>query len=71
VLAQPAVASLPYPFQGHLVAPIKRAALDQVRSELAPFWSGQSVAILRHERAADLFAELIQADGRAARRSQI
>jgi nitronate monooxygenase len=71
VLAQPAVASLPYPFQGHLVAPIKRAALDQARSELAPFWSGQSVAILRHQRAADLFDELIQADGPAATRSQI
>jgi nitronate monooxygenase len=71
VLAEPAVAKLPYPFQGHLVAPIKRAALDQARSEWAPFWSGQSVAILRHQRAADLFAELVQVDGRAARRFQI
>jgi nitronate monooxygenase len=71
VLAQPAIAALPYPFQGHLVGPIKRAALERGRAELAPFWSGQSVAILRHHGAAELFAELLQVDGRAARRFQI
>jgi nitronate monooxygenase len=71
VLAQPAVAALPYPFQGHILGPVKRAALEQGRGDLAPSWSGQSVAILRHQRAADLFAELIQVDGRAAARFQI
>jgi nitronate monooxygenase len=60
VLESPALAHLPYPFQGHLVASLKQAALARGRSDLAPFWSGQSVPLIRHERAAELFEALVR-----------
>jgi nitronate monooxygenase len=58
-LADPGVARLPYPYQGHLVGAIKQAALAAGRPDLAPFWSGQSATLIRHHRAAELFAALI------------
>lgn len=63
-LADPAVARLPYPFQGDLVAPIKHAALASGRFDLAPFWSGQSAALVRHTQAAPLFASLVESTAR-------
>ena len=56
----PALARLPYPFQGHLVSALKRAALDRGRFDLVPFWSGQSAVLVRHTRAADLFDALVR-----------
>ena len=58
-LANPALARVPYPFQGHLVAAIKQAALAKGRQDLVPFWSGQSVGLIRHVRATDLFEALV------------
>jgi len=59
-LADPTLARLPYPFQGHLVAPLKQAALTRERIDLAPLWSGQAVGLVRHHRAADLVSALVR-----------
>jgi nitronate monooxygenase len=61
------VRHLPYPYQGHLVAAIKQSAFDRGRPDLAPFWSGQSAPLIRHSRAADLFAAICR-DASGARR---
>ena len=58
-LESPSLARLPYPFQGHLVAALKQAALTHGRPDLAPFWSGQSAPLIRHHRAAALFDALV------------
>jgi len=63
-LSEPTAARLPYPFQGHLVSGIKQAALAASRSDLAPMWSGQSVGLVRHTRAAELFASLVDETAR-------
>ena len=62
-VSDPAFARLPYPFQGHLVSGIKQAALAASRSDLAPMWSGQSVGLVRHTQAVQLFAALIDEAG--------
>jgi nitronate monooxygenase len=54
------VPHLPYPYQGHLVAAIKRTALERGRPDLAPFWSGQAAPLIRHAKAADLFDDVIR-----------
>jgi nitronate monooxygenase len=59
-LADPTLARLPYPFQGHLVAALKQAALTRERIDLAPLWSGQAVGLIRHDRAADLVSGLVR-----------
>jgi len=58
-LESPSLNLLPYPFQGHLVAALKQAALAHGRPDLAPFWSGQSAPLIRHYRAAALFDALV------------
>ncbi|MEO5821028.1 MAG: nitronate monooxygenase [Vicinamibacteraceae bacterium] len=66
-LSAPSIARLPYPFQGHLVASLKQAALARGRADLAPFWSGQAVPLITHTSASDLFDSLVRdgpADGR-------
>jgi nitronate monooxygenase len=55
----PAVARLPYPYQGHLISGIKQAALAASRPDLAPMWSGQSVGLVRHTKAAELFSSVL------------
>jgi nitronate monooxygenase len=67
-LESPALARLPYPFQGHLVGALKRAALAQGRFDLAPFWGGQSASLVTHTRAADLFHSLVAGAERASSR---
>jgi nitronate monooxygenase len=49
----------PYPVQAWLTAQYKQAAVAQERADLLPLWSGQSAALIRHRRAADLFASLV------------
>ncbi len=67
-LESPTIARLPYPFQGHLVAALKQAALAQGRVELVPFWGGQSAPLIAHTAAAALFASLVaSADALAPR----
>lgn len=54
------VPHLPYPYQGDLVAAVKRSALAHGRADLAPFWSGQAAPLIKHTRAAELFDALVR-----------
>lgn len=60
----------PYPFQGYYLGPLKRAAIEQGRTDLLSLWSGQAAPLVRHREAAVLFRELVaettQALGAAA-----
>ena len=67
-LESPTLARLPYPFQGQIVGALKRAALDQGRFDLVPFWGGQSARLVTHTRAADLFRSLVAGAERASSR---
>ena len=50
----------PYPMQAWLTAQYKQAAIARGRSDLLALWSGQSAPLIRHRKAGDLFAELLQ-----------
>jgi nitronate monooxygenase len=49
---------LPYPWQNALTGMLKRAAMAKNRADLMSLWSGQSAALLRHQRASELIASL-------------
>ncbi len=49
----------PYPLQGLFMRPLRKAALEQGRTDLISFWSGQSAPLIKHHRAKDLFNSLI------------
>jgi nitronate monooxygenase len=48
--------AVPYPFLGAVTAPLRKAAQEQGRADLAGFWSGQSGALARRRPAAEIFA---------------
>ena len=50
----------PYPAQAWLTARYKQAAIEQGRSDLLSLWSGQGAPLIRHHKASDLFAALVQ-----------
>ncbi len=56
----PTLARLPYPFQGHLIAALKQAALAHGRDDLVPFWSGQAAPLITHTSAPALFEALVR-----------
>jgi nitronate monooxygenase len=56
-----AAPAVPYPFLGALTAPLRKAAQDQGRADLAGFWSGQSGALTQRRPAADIFAYFAEA----------
>lgn len=47
---------VPYPLLGAVTAPLRKAAQEQGRADLAGFWSGQSGALARRRPAAEMFA---------------
>ncbi|MFT3707841.1 MAG: nitronate monooxygenase family protein [Archangium sp.] len=49
---------LPYPIQNWFVGTLKQAAVEQRRSDLIAMWAGQAAPLVRHHKAAELFAEL-------------
>lgn len=51
-------APLPYPRQGALTSPLKRAAIRQGRAEWTPLYAGQGAPLLRHRTVAELMATL-------------
>lgn len=56
----PRLAELPpFPIQSWFVAQLRDAALAAENPELMSLWSGQIAPALRHRRAADLFASLV------------
>jgi nitronate monooxygenase len=48
-----------YPVQAWLTAQLKQAALAQGRADVLSLWSGQSAALIRHRKAAELFVALV------------
>src|SRR5262249_58281151 len=44
----------PFPYQSHLVRPLRNAALAQGRTDVMALWSGQAAPLLRHRDAAAL-----------------
>jgi nitronate monooxygenase len=50
----------PYPAQCWAMAPLRAAALAKGKIDLVNLWSGQSAALLRHRKADELFASLVQ-----------
>ncbi|MET0552655.1 MAG: nitronate monooxygenase [Vicinamibacteria bacterium] len=58
-LAREGPAPLPYPVQGDLLSPLRRAALAQDRADLVSLWAGQAAPLARHRRARDVFEALV------------
>jgi nitronate monooxygenase len=50
---------LPFPLQTRLMAPLRAAALEQEKTDLINFWSGQNAADLKHTKATELMQSLI------------
>lgn len=50
---------LPFPVHGHLLRGLREEALKQGRLDLVALWSGQSVRLITHRRAGELFDSLI------------
>ena len=48
-----------YPVQAWLTGQLKPKAIAARRADLLPLWSGQSAALIRHRKAADLVASLV------------
>lgn len=55
---------LPFPLQTRLIAPLKAAALEQGKTDMVSFWSGQNTAVLKHHKAHELMQELIVETGK-------
>lgn len=61
-----ALQALPYPAQNALTAPLRRAAAEAGDASRLALWAGQNAPLLRHRRAAELFAFLLaDAEARA------
>ena len=52
--------TLPYPLPSELLAPLRTAALARDRVDLVSLWAGQATPLVRHRRARDLFAALVE-----------
>jgi nitronate monooxygenase len=50
---------LPYPVQGHLLRGLREEALRQGRLDLVALWAGQSVRLVKHRKATELFESLV------------
>lgn len=48
----------PYPAQGWFTGQLKKAAIEQGRTDLMSLWCGQSAGLLKHRSAADLLNDL-------------
>lgn len=53
--------AVPYPFLGAVTAPLRKAAQEQGRADLAGFWSGQSGSLARRRPATEIFAYFAEA----------
>ena len=49
-----------YPAHSWILAPLRAAALAQGRSDLVALWAGQAAPLIRHRKAGELFAALVQ-----------
>ena len=58
------IARSPLGVHGWLTAQLRGAALAAGRTDLVSLWSGQGAPLLRHRRARELFAWLVEDTGR-------
>lgn len=54
---------LPFPYQAHLVRPLREAALAQGRTDVLALWSGQAAPLLRERDAVALLQTLLAETG--------
>lgn len=54
------LAPLPYPIQNWFTGTFKPTATAQGRSDMISLWAGQGAPLLKHRRAAELFADLVR-----------
>jgi len=50
---------LPFPLQSKLTGPLRTAAIEQGKTDMISFWSGQNAVNLKHNKAGELMAALI------------
>lgn len=50
---------LPFPLQSKLTGPLRTAAIEQGKTDMISFWSGQNAVNLKHTKASELMAALI------------
>jgi len=50
----------PYPWQGHLMMPVRRAAGREGRADFVNLWSGQGAPLVRAQSAADYLCSLVE-----------
>ncbi|MDB4920063.1 nitronate monooxygenase [Mucilaginibacter sp.] len=50
---------LPFPLQTRLMGPLRAAALDQGKTDMINFWSGQNAVNLKHTKATELMQALV------------
>lgn len=50
----------PYPAQGWLLSQLRRAGIEQGRTDLMSLWAGQSASLVTHRSATALMAALVQ-----------
>ncbi|MEL6660838.1 MAG: DUF561 domain-containing protein [Bacteroidota bacterium] len=50
----------PYPLHSSFLGPLRRAALEQGRTDLITFWAGQNAPLIRHDKVAAVMNSLIQ-----------
>jgi nitronate monooxygenase len=51
---------LPFPLQTRLMGALRTAAMEQDKTDMINFWSGQNAVNLKYNKAADLMASLIE-----------
>ncbi|MGN6397914.1 MAG: NAD(P)H-dependent flavin oxidoreductase [Mucilaginibacter sp.] len=51
---------LPFPLQTTFMSPLRKAALDQQKWDMILFWGGQIAPILKHTKAKELMAALVE-----------
>ena len=54
---------LPFPLQTRLMAPLRAAALQQGKTDMINFWSGQNAVNLKYRKADELMTALIEETG--------
>ncbi|MDO9374265.1 MAG: nitronate monooxygenase [Ferruginibacter sp.] len=54
---------LPFPLQTTFMSSLRKAAIEQQKSDMVLFWGGQVAPVLKHTRAADLMHSLVQETG--------
>lgn len=51
--------TLPFPLHSQFIAPLRKAALEQGKLDLIPFWAGQNVSEIEFKKAEMVFKEII------------